>query len=97
MWTAPNPPSHPAVIASITGMVARMITDYSIHGCTHVYGKTEHRPWLLITHGGEITDSGGGYYLVARPPPTYQTQWPPGGLGTLSAHYFGPGHVQYNT
>ena len=63
MWTAPNPPSHPAVIASITEMVARMITDYSIHGCTLVRGN--HDYWLPTD--GEITDSGGG------PPPSSQT------------------------
>ena len=55
-------------MASITGMVARMITDYSIQSAP-LCGETERRPWLLINHGGEITNSGRLPPLVARDHP----------------------------
>ena len=38
-----KPASQPAVMASITGMVARMITDYSIQSAP-LCGETERRP-----------------------------------------------------
>ena len=40
-----------------------LITLYKEHW---VYGETERRGWLLINHGGEITDLGGGYLTLVQ-------------------------------